>query len=268
MTEQIADKEDKDKKKKLFSLPRLLKAGVHFGHHPRRWNPKMKKYIYDVRNDAHVINLDKTIVLLQEAMQAISNIISLGGSVLLVGTRKETAKFVSEAAKATAQYYIDHHWLGGTITNWETVSNSIIRLQRLDKKLSDPLFIKSITKKEMLSMQRQRDKLERDLGGIRDMGGIPDMVFILDTNREYLAIKEAKCMDIPIIAILDTNSDPDGIAYPIPGNDDSIKSIEYYCNLYIEAAFRGLEEQMNSMTIDYDRADNNENLSDDLIESN
>jgi small subunit ribosomal protein S2 len=233
-----------------FSLRELLEAGVHFGHHPRRWNPKMKKYIFGIRNDVHILNLDLTSPLLRHALEAIRDIVASGGRVLLVGTKKQAAEQIAEAARKTGQYYINHRWLGGMMTNWKTISYSIGSLRSLEKNLQDETLQKALTKKELLSLKRQKDKLEKALGGIKEMGGIPDLLVVFDTNRESLAIQEANCLKIPIVGILDTNSNPDGISYPVPGNDDARRSIELYCRLYVSAALDGLQAQMASVGID------------------
>ena len=239
------------------SLHDLLSAGVHFGHHPRLWNPKMKKYIFGVRNDVHIINLDITLPLLVNALEGVRNTIASGGRVLLVGTKKQASSKIAEAAQKTGQYYINQRWLGGTMTNWKTVSNSILRLRDLEKKLSDNDVQSGLTKKEFLFLERQKEKLNKALGGIKDMGGIPDLLFIFDTNKESLAIKEANCLNIPVIGVVDTNSNPDGIAYPIPGNDDARRSIELYCRLYVSAALDGLQAQMASAGVSSESFDKN-----------
>ncbi|MCP4923318.1 MAG: 30S ribosomal protein S2 [bacterium] len=233
-----------------FSLRELLEAGVHFGHHPRRWNPKMKQYIFGVRNDVHIINLDRTSPLLSRALEAIRDTVAAGGRVLLVGTKKQASEQIAEAAQKTGQYYVNHRWLGGMMTNWKTVSNSITRLREIETNLEDEGFQQGLTKKELLSLQRQKDKLEKALGGIKDMGSVPDLLVVFDTNRETLAISEANCLNIPVVGILDTNSDPDGISYPVPGNDDARRSIELYCRLYVTAALDGLQAQMASVGVD------------------
>jgi small subunit ribosomal protein S2 len=233
-----------------FSLRDLLEAGVHFGHHPRRWNPKMKQYIFGIRNEVHIINLDHTYPLLCRALEVIRDTVASGGRILLVGTKKQASALIADAAEKTGQYYVNNRWLGGMMTNWNTVSNSIIRLREIENNLDNEVFQKGLTKKEFLSLRNQKNKLEKNLGGIKDMGGIPDLLMVFDTNRESLAIKEANCLGIPVLGILDTNSSPDGISYPIPGNDDARRSIELYCSLYVSAALDGLQAQMASVGID------------------
>lgn len=233
-----------------FSLRDLLEAGVHFGHHPRRWNPKMKQYIFGIRNEVHIINLDHTYPLLCRALEVIRDTVASGGRILLVGTKKQASELIADAAEKTGQYYVNNRWLGGMMTNWNTVSNSIIRLREIENNLDNEVFQKGLTKKEFLSLRNQKNKLEKNLGGIKDMGGIPDLLMVFDTNRESLAIKEANCLGIPVLGILDTNSSPDGISYPIPGNDDARRSIELYCSLYVSAALDGLQAQMASVGID------------------
>src|SRR6201994_5014855 len=202
-----------------FSMRQLLEAGAHFGHQSHRWNPKMAPYIYGARNSIHIIDLAQTVPLLHQALKIVSDAVSKGGRVLFVGTKRQAADEVSAAAKRCAQYFVNSRWLGGTLTNWKTISASISRLRKLDDMLAEGA--KGLTKKERLMLTREKDKLEKALGGIKDMGGVPDLVFVIDTNKEALAIKEANRLKIPVIAILDTNSDPDGITFPIPANDDA-----------------------------------------------
>ena len=199
-----------------FTMRQLLEAGVHFGHHTRRWNPKMKPYLFGVRNGVHIIDLTKTVPLLEQALQQVRQVVSNGGRVLFVGTKAAAAERVADAAKRCGQYYVNHRWLGGMITNWQTISASIKRLRELDDRLAGDVV--GLTKKEQLDLTRERDKLERSLGGIKEMGGTPDLLFIIDTNKEAIAVQEARKRGIPIVAVLDSNSDPDGVDFPVPGN--------------------------------------------------
>jgi small subunit ribosomal protein S2 len=231
-----------------FTMKQLLEAGVHYGHHTRRWNPKMAPYIFGVRNGIHIINLDNTVPLLYQAMTAVHQTVVNGGRVLFVGTKRQASDKIAEAAKKCGQYYVNHRWLGGMLTNWKTVTNSIKRLRDYDEMLSQETS--HYTKKEMLTLTRERDKLERSLGGIKDMGGLPGMLFILDTNKESIAIQEANRLKIPVAAIVDTNACPDGVDYIIPGNDDAIRSIDLYCQLMSDAVIGGLQAQMLSAGVD------------------
>jgi small subunit ribosomal protein S2 len=221
-----------------FTMRQLLEAGVHFGHQTHRWNPKMESYIYGARNGIHIIDLAQTVPVLHQALVAVRDTIAAGGRMLLVGTKRQASEPVAEAARRCAQYYINSRWLGGTMTNWKTISNSIKRLRQLETMLSGEA--QGFTKRELLSLTRERDKLEMALGGIKDMGGLPDLLFVIDTNKEAIAIKEANRLGIPVAAILDTNSDPSGITYPIPGNDDAGRAISLYCDLVARAALEGI----------------------------
>lgn len=231
-----------------FTMRELLHAGVHFGHHPRRWNPKMHPYIFGVRNGVHIINLEKTVPLLRNALQAVYDVVKSGGRVLFVGTKKQASDSIAEHAKRCGQYYVNHRWLGGMLTNWKTVSQSIHRMNDYEKKLEQETL--GLTKKEILKLTRERDNLEKSLGGIREMGGTPDLIFILDVNKEHIAIKEANVLGIPVVAILDSNSDPQGVNYPVPGNDDAIRSIDLYCRLVADTVLVGMKEQMRSVGFD------------------
>ena len=206
-----------------FTMRRLLEAGVHFGHHTRRWNPKMKDYIFGVRNNTHILDLRQSVPLLHRALEAIREVTASGGRVLLVGTKRQAAEKIADTAQKTGQYFVNHRWLGGMLTNWKTISISIKRLKDLDERLASET--QGLTKKELLNLTRERDKLERALGGIREMGGLPDILFIIDTNKEQLAIQEANKLGIPIVAILDSNSNPEGVQFPVPGNDDAMRAI-------------------------------------------
>ncbi len=225
-----------------FSMKELLEAGVHFGHQTHRWNPKMKDYIYGEHNNIHIIDLSQTVHMLRNAMVAVSEVTKSEGRILFVGTKRQASEIISETATQCAQYYINHRWLGGTLTNWKTISNTIERLKFIQKTLDD-VESAGLTKKELLKLTRERDKLELSIGGIKDMGRLPDLIFVIDTVREQIAIKEAQKLNIPIAAIIDTNSNPEGITYPIPGNDDSAKSIKLYCELISQAALDGISVQ-------------------------
>ena len=225
-----------------FSMKELLEAGAHFGHQTHRWNPKMKDYIYGEHNNIHIIDLSKTVHMLRNAMVAVSEVTKSEGRILFVGTKRQASEIISETATQCAQYYINHRWLGGTLTNWKTISNTIERLKSIQKTLDD-IESAGLTKKELLKLTRERDKLELSIGGIKDMGRLPDLIFVIDTVREQIAVKEAQKLNIPIAAIIDTNSNPEGITYPIPGNDDSAKSIKLYCELISQAALDGISVQ-------------------------
>ena len=225
-----------------FSMKELLEAGVHFGHQTHRWNPKMKEFIYGEHNNIHIIDLSQTMGLLRNALTAVKEVTQSGGRILFVGTKRQASEIISENASQCAQYYVNHRWLGGTLTNWKTISNTIARLKSIQETLDDEGSA-GLTKKELLKLTRERDKLELSIGGIKNMGSLPDLIFIIDTVREQIAIKEAIKLNIPIAAIIDTNSDPEGITYPIPGNDDSTKSIKLYCDLISQAALDGISIQ-------------------------
>lgn len=231
-----------------FSMRQLLEAGVHFGHQTHRWNPKMKQYIFGDRNNVHIIDLGQTVPMLAQALQVVSDTVAGGGRLLFVGTKRQASELVADAAKRSAQYYVNARWLGGTLTNWKTISHSIQRLRKLDELLAAEA--QGFTKKERLNLERERDKLERALGGIRDMGGTPDLMFIIDTNKESIAIQEAKRLNIPVVAIVDSNCDPDPIDYPVPGNDDAARAISLYCDLIAKAALDGIARQQGSAGMD------------------
>ena len=234
-----------------FTIRQLLESGVHFGHHTRRWNPKMTPYIFGVRNNIHIINLEETVPLLSQALSAIREVAAAGGRILFVGTKKSCSEIIAESAKSCGQYYVNHRWLGGMMTNFSTVSNSIKRLKELDEKLESE-DINVLSKKEVLKMTRDRDKLNNSLGGIKEMGGLPDMLFVIDTIKDSIAISEAKTLNIPVVAVLDTNSNPDGIDYPIPGNDDALRAVTLYCNLISESIIDGLQAEMLKQEKDFD----------------
>ena len=232
-----------------FTMRQLLEAGVHFGHHTRRWNPLMKPYIFGVRNNVHIIDLEQTVPMLHQAMSAVRDVAANGGRVLFVGTKRQAADPVAIAAKRCAQYYVNHRWLGGTLTNWRTISLSIARLRELEG-LLDTEGGQGRTKKELLQLTREREKLELSLGGIKDMGGIPDLMFVIDTNKEAIAIQEARKLNIPVVAILDTNCDPDGVAFPVPGNDDAARALQLYCDLVADSVLDGLAAGQASLGVD------------------
>src|ERR1700723_2605969 len=222
-----------------YSMRGLLEAGVHFGHHTRRWNPKMAPYIFGVRNGIHIIDLEQTVPLLRQGLEAVRDVVAGGGRVLLVGTKRQAQDAIAEAAKRCGQYYVNHRWLGGMLTNFKTISQSIKRLRELDERIDSA--DSGLTKREILELSRDRDKLERALGGIKEMGGLPDILFVIDTNKEAIAVQEANRLKIPVVAVLDSNSTPDGILYPIPGNDDAMRAVHLYCKLVSGAVIDGLQ---------------------------
>jgi small subunit ribosomal protein S2 len=221
----------------VVTMQQLLEAGAHFGHQTHRWNPKMKPYIFGDRNAVHIIDLSQTVPLFARALDFVQQSVARGGKVLFVGTKRQAQDPIAAAAQASGQHFVNHRWLGGMLTNWKTISNSIKRLKSLEEQLSGDTA--GLTKKEVLQLTRERDKLEKSLGGIRDMGGLPDVMFVVDTNKEELAIKEANVLGIPVVAILDSNSDPSGIAFPVPGNDDASRAIRLYCDAVAQAVSEG-----------------------------
>jgi small subunit ribosomal protein S2 len=221
----------------VVTMQQLLEAGVHFGHQTHRWNPRMKPYIFGDRNGVHIIDLSQTVPLFARALDHIQQTVARGGKVLFVGTKRQAQDAITDAAQSCGQHYVNHRWLGGMLTNWKTISNSIKRFKSLEEQLSGDTT--GLTKKEVLQLTRERDKLEKSLGGIRDMGGLPDVMFVIDTYKEELAVKEANTLGIPVVAILDSNSDPTGIAFPVPGNDDASRSIRLYCDAVAAAANAG-----------------------------
>ncbi len=225
-----------------FTMRQLLEAGVHFGHHTRRWNPRMEPYLFGVRNGIHIIDLQQTVPLLYRAMQAVRDVTAAGGRVLFVGTKRQAQGRMAEAASQCGQYYVNHRWLGGMLTNWKTVSHSIRRLRELEERLESEAT--GLTKKERLNLQRDQEKLELTLGGIKDMGGLPDILFIVDVVKEHIAVQEARKLGVPVVAVCDSNADPAGITYPIPGNDDALRAIDLYCELMSGAVLDGIQEEM------------------------
>src|SRR5580693_10297295 len=231
-----------------FSMRQLLEAGAHFGHQTHRWNPKMERYIFGSRANIHIIDLSQTIPLLHQALVKVREVAAAGGRVLFVGTKRQASDPVAEAARRCAQYYVNHRWLGGTLTNWRTISGSIARLRELEQVLESGG--EGRTKKELLQLTREREKLELSLGGIKDMGGIPDLMFVIDTNKEAIAILEARKLNIPVVAILDTNCDPNGISFPIPGNDDAARALQLYCDLIADSVLDGLAAGQSASGVD------------------
>jgi small subunit ribosomal protein S2 len=235
------------------TMRQLLEAGVHFGHQTHRWNPKMAPFIYGSRNNIHIIDLTQTVPLLHQALVAVSDVVAKGGRVLFVGTKRQASEAVAEAAKSCAQYYVNHRWLGGTLTNWRTISNSIKRLKSLEEMLAGETH--GLTKKELLQLTREKEKLDRSLGGIKDMGALPDLLFVIDTNKEAIAIAEARKLHMPVVAVVDSNCDPEGISHPIPGNDDAGRAITLYCDLISRAALDGIERAQGAMGVDIGAAE-------------
>ena len=221
----------------VVTMHQLIEAGAHFGHQTHRWNPRMKPYIFGARNGIHILDLSQTVPLFARALEFISATVQAGGKVLFVGTKRQAQEPIAQAARAAGQHYVNHRWLGGMLTNWKTISGSIKRFKALEEQLAGDTA--GLTKKEVLQLTRERDKLELSLGGIRDMGGIPDVMFVIDANKEDLAIKEAGVLGIPVVAVLDSNVDPTGIAFPIPGNDDAARAVRLYCDAVAEAASSG-----------------------------
>jgi small subunit ribosomal protein S2 len=233
-----------------FSMRQLIEAGCHFGHNTRRWNPRMKPFLFGVRDGVHIIDLQQSVPLLQRAMQAIHDVTAAGGRVLFVGTKRQAQELVKEYAERCGQYFVNHRWLGGTLTNWKTVSHSIKRLKELEERLKNEQQLAGLTKKEQLELTREQEKLNRSLGGIKDMGGLPDILFVIDTNKEAIAVAEARVLNIPVVAVLDSNSDPSGITYPIPGNDDAIRAIKLYCELVANTVLEGIQDEMKTAGVD------------------
>jgi small subunit ribosomal protein S2 len=237
-----------------FTMRQLLEAGVHFGHNTRRWNPKMEPFIFGVRNGIHIIDLQQTVPMLYAALNAARSVASEGGRVLFVGTKRAASDIVAESARKCGQYYVNQRWLGGMLTNWTTISQSIKTLRELDEQLADEAAL-GLTKKEQLNLTRRRDKLEMALGGIKEMGGRPDLVVVIDTNKEDIAIKEAKKLGIPVVGVVDSNSNPTDIDMPIPGNDDAMRAIQLYCDLFAGAVIDGLQQDMAAAGVDIGAAE-------------
>jgi small subunit ribosomal protein S2 len=235
------------------TMRQLLEAGVHFGHQTHRWNPKMAPYIYGSRNNIHIIDLTQTVPLLHQALLAVADTVAKGGRVLFVGTKRQASETIADAARSCAQYYVNHRWLGGTLTNWRTISNSIRRLKSLEELLAGET--QGLTKKELLQLTREKEKLERSLGGIKDMGAPPDLMFVIDTNKESIAIAEARKLGMPVVAVVDSNCDPEGISHPIPGNDDAGRAITLYCDLIARAAIDGIERAQGAAGVDLGAAE-------------
>jgi small subunit ribosomal protein S2 len=235
------------------SLRALLEAGVHFGHHTRRWNPRMAPYIFGIRNQVHILDLQQTVPLMERALKAVRDTVAAGGRVLFVGTKKAAADYVAEASTRCGQYYVNHRWLGGMLTNWKTITGSIKRLKQMDERLGSDTS--GLTKKEVLMLTREKEKLERALGGIKEMGGLPDIIFVIDTVKEKLAIEEANKLGIPVIAVVDSNADPEGVTYPIPGNDDAIRAITLYCDMVASAVLDGISAELQASGVDVGAAE-------------
>ncbi|MEJ0024346.1 MAG: 30S ribosomal protein S2 [Alphaproteobacteria bacterium] len=236
-----------------YSMRQLLEAGAHFGHQTHRWNPKMERFIFGVRSNIHIIDLSQTVPLLHQALLKVRETAAKGGRILFVGTKRQASDFVASSAKRCAQYYVNHRWLGGTLTNWQTISKSISRLRELTDIIDQGGI--GLTKKEVLNLTRERDKLERSLGGIAAMGGIPDLMFVIDTNKEAIAIQEARKLGIPVVAIVDTNCDPDEVNFPIPGNDDAARAIQMYCDLIADSVLDGLSAGQSAAGVDIGAAE-------------
>jgi small subunit ribosomal protein S2 len=237
-----------------YSMRQLLEAGVHFGHQSHRWNPKMAPFIFGTRNNIHIIDLAQTVPMLHRALEAVSDTVARGGRILFVGTKRQAQDGIADAARRCAQYFVNSRWLGGTLTNWKTISHSIHRLRKLDEMLGSG-EAQGYTKKERLTLTREKEKLDRALGGIRDMGGLPDLMFVIDTNKEDIAISEARRLNIPVAAVVDTNSNPDGIDFPIPGNDDAARAITLYCDLAAKAAIDGISRAQGEHGVDLGAAE-------------
>ena len=239
-----------------FSMRQLLEAGAHFGHQTHRWNPKMKPFIFGERSNIHIIDLSQSVPLLHQALVKVREVAARGGRVLFVGTKRQAQEPIAQAAQRCAQYYMNHRWLGGTLTNWRTISISIARLRELEGILDQDGGPQGLTKKEILMLTREREKLERSLGGIKEMGGTPDLIFVIDTNKEAIAIQEARRLNIPVVAVVDTNCDPDPVDFPIPGNDDAARAIALYCDLVADAVLDGISDSQASLGVDMGAAVN------------
>ena len=249
-----------------FTLRQLLEAGVHFGHQTHRWNPRMEQYIYGSRNGIHIMDLTQTVPMLDAALNVIQQTVSKGGTILFVGTKRQAASAIADAAERSAQYFMNHRWLGGTLTNWKTISNSISRLKSIDEQLEEGA--QGMTKKERLGMEREQSKLQASLGGIREMNGVPDLLFVIDVKREALAITEANKLGIPVIAVVDSNCAPEGVDYLIPGNDDAARAIQLYCDLAARSALDGMSAQLDAAGVDLGEMEevSEEVLTSDVVE--
>ena len=231
-----------------ISIRQLLEAGVHYGHQTQRWHPRMAPYIYGDRNGIHIVDLTQTVPMMDQALKVIRDVVARGGRILFVGTKRQASRQVAEAAERCAQYYMNHRWLGGTLTNWKTVSQSIQRLKQIDEQMERGAL--GLTKKELLTVTREQAKLQASLGGIRELGGLPDLLFVIDVNKEALAIQEARKLGIPLVAVVDTNCAPDGVDYVIPGNDDAARAIALYCDMVSRAALDGMSAQLGAAGVD------------------
>ncbi len=239
-----------------FTMRQLLEAGVHFGHHTRRWNPKMKPYIFGERNGVHIINLELTVPMLHNALKNVRDIVANGGRVLFVGTKRQASEKIADTAKRCGQYYVNYRWLGGMLTNWNTISGSIKRLRNVDEMLANPEVQHGLTKKEQLNLSREKEKLEKALGGIKDMGGLPDAMVVIDVIKEANAIEEARRLGIPVFAVVDSNCNPDNVQFMIPGNDDATRAINLYCDLFAESVLDGLQAEVSSSGKDLGASEN------------
>jgi small subunit ribosomal protein S2 len=240
-----------------FTMKELIEAGVHFGHHTRRWNPKMAPYVFGVKDKVHIIDLQKTVPMLYAGLMALRNTVANGGKVLFVGTKRQAQDIIKEAAEVCGQYYVNARWLGGLLTNWKTVVNSIKKLKKLEADAANAEGL-GLTKKETAKMELESRKLHSTLGGVMDMNGSPDILFVIDVAKEDLAVLEANRLGIPVVGICDTNSDPSSIDYPIPGNDDAIKALKLYADLAVKSVLDGLEEQLKQSGADLGAAINPE----------
>jgi small subunit ribosomal protein S2 len=230
-----------------ISMKQLLEAGVHFGHQTSRWNPKMKPYIFGARNGIHIIDLQQTVSMFKELENTVRNLAASGGNVLFVGTKKQAQDAVREEAERCGMFHVQNRWLGGTLTNFSTIRQSIDRLRKLEEMENDPKIVEALTKKEMLGLRREKEKLEQSLGGIKGMRKLPDAIFIVDPKQEEIAVKEARKLGIPVIAIIDTNCDPDMVDYKVPGNDDAIRAIRLFCSAIADAVIQGKTQYEQSL---------------------
>lgn len=237
-----------------FTLRQLVESGCHFGHSTRRWNPRMAPFLYGIRDGVHIIDLQQTLPMLQRAMEKVREVTSSGGRVLFVGTKRQAQDIIADSARKCGQYYVNHRWLGGMLTNWKTISNSIRRLRELEE-MFETGAVNSFTKREQLSLTREMGKLDRALGGIKDMGGLPDVLFIVDVTKEDLAVAEARKLGIPVVAVIDSNANPEGVDFPVPGNDDAIRAITLYCDLIAGSVLSGIQAEMTAAGVDIGAAE-------------